>query len=175
MKRKLRRHLRTDCTGRLARPRGTNIGIGPILLARTYSRLKSSIVNREFGPRDTLLATGAARLPVSTQAEPQSGFRAPFSRAVRTRARSPICAMMARFACDRFSTVKPISVAPGDRMVRKATSPPTIEDVARECGVGKMTVSRVINGGKLVSPARRRGSAQRSGSWATNRTKQLVC
>ena len=36
-------------------------------------------------------------------------------------------------------------------MPRKATSPPTIEDVARECGVGKMTVSRVINGGNLVS------------------------
>jgi LacI family transcriptional regulator len=36
-------------------------------------------------------------------------------------------------------------------MARKATSPPTIEDVARECGVGKMTVSRVINGGNLVS------------------------
>jgi LacI family transcriptional regulator len=36
-------------------------------------------------------------------------------------------------------------------VARKATSPPTIQDVARECGVGKMTVSRVINGGNLVS------------------------
>ena len=30
---------------------------------------------------------------------------------------------------------------------------PTIADVARECGVGIMTVSRVVNGGRLVSPA----------------------
>ena len=36
-------------------------------------------------------------------------------------------------------------------MARNTSSPPTIEDVARECGVGKMTVSRVINGGDLVS------------------------
>jgi LacI family transcriptional regulator len=38
-------------------------------------------------------------------------------------------------------------------MARKSTSLPTIEDVATECGVGKMTVSRVVNGGALVSPA----------------------
>ncbi|MGA7916514.1 MAG: LacI family DNA-binding transcriptional regulator [Candidatus Acidiferrales bacterium] len=38
-------------------------------------------------------------------------------------------------------------------MARRGTSPPTIQDVARECGVGKMTVSRVINGGNLVSAA----------------------
>jgi LacI family transcriptional regulator len=36
-------------------------------------------------------------------------------------------------------------------MARKTSNPPTIEDVARECGVGKMTVSRVINGAHLVS------------------------
>ena len=38
-------------------------------------------------------------------------------------------------------------------MTKRGTRPPTIEDVARECGVGKMTVSRVINGGNLVSAA----------------------
>jgi LacI family transcriptional regulator len=37
-------------------------------------------------------------------------------------------------------------------MPRKPSSTPTIADVARECGVGSMTVSRVVNGGKLVSP-----------------------
>lgn len=36
-------------------------------------------------------------------------------------------------------------------MPRKPSSNPTIADVARECGVGSMTVSRVVNGGKLVS------------------------
>jgi LacI family transcriptional regulator len=36
-------------------------------------------------------------------------------------------------------------------MSRKAIGRPTIEDVARECGVGTMTVSRVVNGGNLVS------------------------
>jgi LacI family transcriptional regulator len=38
-------------------------------------------------------------------------------------------------------------------MPRKPTGNPTIADVARECGVGTMTVSRVVNGGKLVSAA----------------------
>ena len=37
-------------------------------------------------------------------------------------------------------------------MPRKPSSNPTIADVARECDVGSMTVSRVVNGGKLVSP-----------------------
>jgi len=37
-------------------------------------------------------------------------------------------------------------------MPRKPSGIPTIADVARECGVGSMTVSRVVNGGKLVSP-----------------------
>ena len=37
-------------------------------------------------------------------------------------------------------------------MPRKPSGNPTIADVARECGVGSMTVSRVVNGGKLVSP-----------------------
>jgi LacI family transcriptional regulator, galactose operon repressor len=36
--------------------------------------------------------------------------------------------------------------------MRKKTSSATIADVARECGVGTMTVSRVVNGAKLVSP-----------------------
>jgi LacI family transcriptional regulator len=36
-------------------------------------------------------------------------------------------------------------------MSRKPSGNPTIADVARECGVGVMTVSRVVNGGKLVS------------------------
>jgi LacI family transcriptional regulator len=36
-------------------------------------------------------------------------------------------------------------------MPRKSSSNPTIADVARECGVGSMTVSRVVNGGDLVS------------------------
>lgn len=35
-------------------------------------------------------------------------------------------------------------------MARKSVGTPTIADVARESGVGTMTVSRVINGGKLV-------------------------
>ncbi|HVJ08007.1 MAG TPA: LacI family DNA-binding transcriptional regulator [Acidisarcina sp.] len=38
-------------------------------------------------------------------------------------------------------------------MSRKSSSVPTIADVARECGVGSMTVSRVVNGGRYVSPA----------------------
>lgn len=38
-------------------------------------------------------------------------------------------------------------------MPRKLLKRPTIGDVARECRVGRMTVSRVVNGGKLVSPA----------------------
>ncbi len=37
-------------------------------------------------------------------------------------------------------------------MRRKPSDRPTIGDVARECGVGRMTVSRVVNGGHLVSP-----------------------
>ncbi len=36
-------------------------------------------------------------------------------------------------------------------MPRKPSGNPTIADVARECGVGTMTVSRVVNGGQLVS------------------------
>src|SRR5580658_1477560 len=36
-------------------------------------------------------------------------------------------------------------------MPRKTVDRPTIGDVARESGVGRMTVSRVVNGGKLVS------------------------
>jgi LacI family transcriptional regulator len=36
-------------------------------------------------------------------------------------------------------------------MARRRSGSPTIADVARECGVGAMTVSRVVNGGKLVS------------------------
>lgn len=36
-------------------------------------------------------------------------------------------------------------------MPRSRPGTPTIADVARECGVGTMTVSRVINGGSLVS------------------------
>src|SRR6202050_892674 len=39
-------------------------------------------------------------------------------------------------------------------MPRKPSGNPTIADVARECGVGAMTVSRVVNGGKLVSAAK---------------------
>jgi LacI family transcriptional regulator len=38
-------------------------------------------------------------------------------------------------------------------MPRKPTGNPTIADVARHSGVGTMTVSRVVNGGKLVSSA----------------------
>jgi LacI family transcriptional regulator len=38
-------------------------------------------------------------------------------------------------------------------MPRKPTGNPTIADVARESGVGTMTVSRVVNGAKLVSTA----------------------
>ena len=38
-------------------------------------------------------------------------------------------------------------------MPRKPSGNPTIADVARESGVGNMTVSRVVNGGKLVSAA----------------------
>ncbi|HTR66294.1 MAG TPA: LacI family DNA-binding transcriptional regulator [Terriglobales bacterium] len=38
-------------------------------------------------------------------------------------------------------------------MPRKPAGNPTIADVARESGVGTMTVSRVVNGGKLVSAA----------------------
>jgi LacI family transcriptional regulator len=57
------------------------------------------------------------------------------------------------FRCQRFSRVNLLGFARGKGMAKKSTRPPTIEDVARECGVGKMTVSRVINGGKLVSPA----------------------
>jgi LacI family transcriptional regulator len=38
-------------------------------------------------------------------------------------------------------------------MPRKPSGNPTIADVARESGVGTMTVSRVVNGGKLVSAA----------------------
>lgn len=37
-------------------------------------------------------------------------------------------------------------------MPRKSSDRPTIGDVARECGVGRMTVSRVVNGGQRVSP-----------------------
>jgi len=37
-------------------------------------------------------------------------------------------------------------------MPRRRSGNPTIADVARECGVGSMTVSRVVNGGKLVNP-----------------------
>jgi len=37
-------------------------------------------------------------------------------------------------------------------MPRKPSRIPTIADVARESGVGSMTVSRVVNGGKLVNP-----------------------
>ena len=37
-------------------------------------------------------------------------------------------------------------------MPRKPAGNPTIADVARESGVGAMTVSRVVNGAKLVSP-----------------------
>jgi LacI family transcriptional regulator len=36
-------------------------------------------------------------------------------------------------------------------MPRKSSGNPTIADVARACGVGSMTVSRVVNGGNLVS------------------------
>jgi LacI family transcriptional regulator len=36
-------------------------------------------------------------------------------------------------------------------MPKKLQDRPTIGDVARECGVGRMTVSRVVNGGHLVS------------------------
>ena len=39
-------------------------------------------------------------------------------------------------------------------MPRKLPGNPTIADVARECGVGAMTVSRVVNGRKLVSAAK---------------------
>src|SRR5271168_1832226 len=38
-------------------------------------------------------------------------------------------------------------------MAKAPSSTPTIADVARESGVGRMTVSRVVNGGKLVSAA----------------------
>jgi LacI family transcriptional regulator, galactose operon repressor len=38
-------------------------------------------------------------------------------------------------------------------MSRKLLDRPTIGDVARESGVGRMTVSRVVNGGELVSAA----------------------
>lgn len=38
-------------------------------------------------------------------------------------------------------------------MPKKSSGNPTVADVARECGVGVMTVSRVVNGGKSVSPA----------------------
>src|ERR1700753_500636 len=38
-------------------------------------------------------------------------------------------------------------------MPKRFKGVPTIADVARECGVGSMTVSRVINGRKHVSPA----------------------
>jgi LacI family transcriptional regulator len=38
-------------------------------------------------------------------------------------------------------------------MPRQRSGNPTIADVARECGVGSMTVSRVVNGGRLVSDA----------------------
>ena len=38
-------------------------------------------------------------------------------------------------------------------MAKKTLGVPTIADVARECGVGAMTVSRVLNGGRLVRPA----------------------
>jgi len=51
-------------------------------------------------------------------------------------------------------------------MPRKPTGNPTIADVARECGVGAMTVSRVVNGGKLVSSktaARVRAAIQKLG------------
>lgn len=37
-------------------------------------------------------------------------------------------------------------------MSRRRTGNPTIADVARDCGVGTMTVSRVVNGGETVSP-----------------------
>jgi len=39
----------------------------------------------------------------------------------------------------------------GDAMSRKILGRATIGDVARESGVGRMTVSRVVNGGELVS------------------------
>ncbi len=51
-------------------------------------------------------------------------------------------------------------------MPRRRSGSPTIADVARECGVGTMTVSRVVNGGKLVSAktaARVRATIQRLG------------
>ncbi|MGW0564593.1 LacI family DNA-binding transcriptional regulator [Streptomyces sp. NPDC003016] len=38
---------------------------------------------------------------------------------------------------------------------RRAAKPPTIHDVAREAGVSRGTVSRVLNGGHYVSPAAR--------------------
>jgi LacI family transcriptional regulator len=37
-------------------------------------------------------------------------------------------------------------------MPRRRSDSPTLADVARACGVGTMTVSRVVNGGNLVSP-----------------------
>lgn len=51
-------------------------------------------------------------------------------------------------------------------MPRKRSNSPTIADVARECGVGTMTVSRVVNGGNLVSvktAARVRAAIQKLG------------
>src|SRR5579863_956906 len=57
------------------------------------------------------------------------------------------------FRCRLVFKSQPVSAALEEGMAKKTTRPPTIEDVARECGVGKMTVSRVINGGNLVSAA----------------------
>ena len=37
-------------------------------------------------------------------------------------------------------------------MPKRRSASPTLADVARACGVGTMTVSRVVNGGSLVSP-----------------------
>src|SRR5262249_1228668 len=51
----------------------------------------------------------------------------------------------------RKAPVINLGLAQGSLMPRKADGRPTIGDVARECGVGRMTVSRVVNGGRLVS------------------------
>jgi len=51
-------------------------------------------------------------------------------------------------------------------MAKRRSGSPTIADVARECGVGAMTVSRVVNGSKLVNArtaARVRATIRRLG------------